>query len=109
MHVLLLNAMPALSMRMDGEVHSGEWDNVAARAGRSPGTPIGRPIGYPCNASDLDHCDLEDADDLHQDDNSNWGDAMLQSNRDHGVKSLGGCCGTDARHIAYIRDGAILG
>lgn len=34
-----------------------------------------------------------------------WGDEMLALNRRHGVKILGGCCGTGEEHLHYIVNG----
>lgn len=61
-----------------------------------------RLVAYLGNASSLDHCDLENALQLEVDDVEKWGDEMLRLNRKFGVKILGGCCGTDSRHIEYL-------
>ncbi len=61
-----------------------------------------RLIGYMANASSLDHCDLDGADELHQESTSEWGELMLELNRTHGMKILGGCCGTGEDHLRYI-------
>ncbi|MBU0970032.1 MAG: homocysteine S-methyltransferase family protein [Proteobacteria bacterium] len=61
-----------------------------------------RLIGVQANASSLDHWDLEGSDRLKEDKVSDWGNAMLGLNRSHGVKILGGCCGTSDRHLNYI-------
>jgi len=71
-------------------------------ASQQPKALFQRLIGYLGNASALDHCDLECAGDLHVDNISEWGEAMLRLNQKFGVKILGGCCGTDARHISYL-------
>jgi methionine synthase I (cobalamin-dependent) len=39
---------------------------------------------------------------LEKENVSDWGDAMLELNRFHGVKILGGCCGTSDEHLGYI-------
>lgn len=59
---------------------------------------------FNANASSLDHCDLENADCLHVDDIQEWGDLMLDLNKEYGVKMLGGCCGTGVEHIQYLVD-----
>lgn len=61
-----------------------------------------RLVGYMANASSLDHCDLDGAEELHQESTSEWGDVMLELNTTHGVKILGGCCGTGEEHLRYI-------
>ncbi len=63
-----------------------------------------RLIGYQANGSSLDHCDLDGADKLEREEVSNWGDEMLELNRSHGIKILGGCCGTGVEHLRYIVD-----
>ncbi len=60
-----------------------------------------RLIGFDANASSLDHQDLEGSTTTRQDSREDWVREMLKLNRDHGVKILGGCCGTDDR---YLRD-----
>jgi S-methylmethionine-dependent homocysteine/selenocysteine methylase len=65
---------------------------------------LGRLVGYLANASSLDHADLDGADDLRADDVEEWGELMLGLNRRHGVKILGGCCGTGADHLRYLVD-----
>jgi len=68
---------------------------------QSPGV-FERLIGYQANASSFDHCDLEGADELHQENTAEWGELMLGLNREYGVKILGGCCGTGTWHLRYI-------
>lgn len=65
-----------------------------------------RLIGYQANASSLDHCELDGAADLQQEDIGSWGELMLDLNRTHGVKLLGGCCGTGTEHLRYISQGS---
>lgn len=61
-----------------------------------------RLVGYMANASSLDQCDLDGSEELHQESTSEWGEVMLELNRTHGVKILGGCCGTGTEHLRYI-------
>ena len=63
-----------------------------------------RLIGYLANASSLDHCELDGAEELMMESVSEWGDLMLDLNRTYGVKVLGGCCGTNEEHLQYIVD-----
>lgn len=58
-----------------------------------------RLIGFDANASSLDHQDLEGSATTRQDSREDWIVEMLKLNRDHGVKILGGCCGTDDRYL----------
>ncbi len=61
-----------------------------------------RFIGCQANASAMDHCDLDNADQLEAEPISDWGKEMLTLNRSYGVKILGGCCGTSAGHLRYL-------
>ncbi|MBD3868963.1 MAG: homocysteine S-methyltransferase family protein [Acidobacteria bacterium] len=72
------------------------------RAEQQPPELFHRLIGFQANGSSLDHADLDNAEDLQAEGVSKWGQAMLKLNRDHGVKILGGCCGTGAGHLEYL-------
>ncbi len=76
-------------------------------ANNQPKEIFNRILGFLGNASDLDHCDLDNAIGLHVDDIVNWGNEMLKLNHEYGVKILGGCCGTNANHIDYLRKNKI--
>ncbi len=65
---------------------------------------LSRIIGFGANASSLDHCDLDNADSIHTDSVSDWGDHLIKLHRNYNMKILGGCCGTDRRHLDYIVD-----
>lgn len=71
-------------------------------AAKQPAELFNRLIGYQANASSLDHCDLDGAEELEAENVSDWGDEMLELNRFYGVKILGGCCGTGSEHLRYI-------
>ncbi len=71
-------------------------------ADKQPSKLFNRLIGYQANASSLDHCDLDGADQLEKENVSDWGEKMLELNRSYGVKILGGCCGTGDEHLRYI-------
>ncbi|HEY5775803.1 MAG TPA: homocysteine S-methyltransferase family protein [Xanthomonadales bacterium] len=74
----------------------------------APGQPpalFERLTGYLANASSLDHCDLDGAVELMGESVSDWGDAMLELHRTHGVSILGGCCGTGGEHLRYLVSG----
>lgn len=72
------------------------------RAAEQPAALFDRLIGFLANASSLDHSELDGSGELHADDLSEWGERMLLLNRRHGVKILGGCCGTGADHLRYL-------
>jgi len=61
-----------------------------------------RLVGIQANSSSLDHDQLDGAAELKQDDLREWGTQMLTLHREHGMKILGGCCGTDDTYLRYI-------
>ncbi len=67
-----------------------------------PPSVLSRLIGYQANGSSLDHRQLDGSVNLQADDVSDWGNLMITLNRKYGVKILGGCCGTNFRHLRYI-------
>ena len=69
-----------------------------------PDTVCSRIIGFQGNASSLDHSSLDEAEEIHADDVSDWGDRMIDLNKQHNIKILGGCCGTRLGHLQYIVD-----
>ncbi|MFT7002744.1 MAG: homocysteine S-methyltransferase [Sulfurimonas sp.] len=71
-------------------------------ADKQPKELFYRLIGFLANASSLDHCELENADNLESESVSDWGDEMIKLYKNHGVKVLGGCCGTTDEHLKYI-------
>jgi homocysteine S-methyltransferase len=77
------------------------------KAEEEPLSVFSRLIGFIANASSLDQKELEGAETLKADDISDWGNRMIALNRKHGVKILGGCCGTNAQHLQYIVDNII--
>ena len=74
-------------------------------AASQPSAVFQRLVGYLANASSKDHCDLDGAQELLMETVSDWGDIMLDLNRNYGVKVLGGCCGTNEQHLNYVVDG----
>jgi S-methylmethionine-dependent homocysteine/selenocysteine methylase len=71
-------------------------------ADKQPKNLFKRLIGYQANASSLDHCDLDGTDKLKMNDISEWGNLMLELNSKHGMEILGGCCGTNGKHLEYL-------
>jgi S-methylmethionine-dependent homocysteine/selenocysteine methylase len=72
------------------------------RASYQPPELFDRLIGCLANGSSLDHCDLDGADQLQMESVEEWAEEMLALNREHGVRVLGGCCGTGMEHLEYI-------
>jgi S-methylmethionine-dependent homocysteine/selenocysteine methylase len=73
-------------------------------ANKQPELVIFRLMGFQANASSLDHDQLDGIATLQVEDISDWGNEMLELNRKYSVRILGGCCGTDVRHLQYIVD-----
>ncbi len=62
--------------------------------------------GLQANASDAPPETLDNAESLQADDPSTFAEAMLKLAKDHRwFKVLGGCCGTDNRHIRKLAEG----
>ena len=72
------------------------------RPEQQPSEIFERLIGYQANASSLDHCELDNSEQLHSESVSEWGDLMHELNKTYGVKILGGCCGTNGEHLQYV-------
>jgi homocysteine S-methyltransferase len=71
---------------------------VRTRAGGA----VERVVGLQANGSALPPEALDGSDALHSDEPGPWGAAMAALARKLGLRLLGGCCGTDERHIAAI-------
>ena len=71
-------------------------------ADQQPRELFSRLIGFQGNASSLDHFDLDGSEDLQINEVTEWGEEMLSLLRHQGMKILGGCCGTNAKHLEYI-------
>jgi S-methylmethionine-dependent homocysteine/selenocysteine methylase len=72
------------------------------RAAEQPPELFKRLVGFLANASSLDHCDLDGSESLQMESVAEWGEEMLALHRKHGIKILGGCCGTGVEHLKYI-------
>lgn len=71
-------------------------------AGRMNPRALSRLIEVAANASSIDHGELEQLEHTVEDDLDEWAEAMAGLHRNHGVKILGGCCGTTDRHLRAI-------
>jgi len=63
---------------------------------------LSRLLEISANASSIDHGELEHLEQTAEDDIDEWADAMIELHKTHGVKILGGCCGTTDRHLRAI-------
>jgi len=72
------------------------------RAGRLARKALVRLIGFQANASSFDHSELDGNKLLQADPVDDWGNRMIFLNQHHGIKILGGCCGTGPDHLKYI-------
>jgi S-methylmethionine-dependent homocysteine/selenocysteine methylase len=66
-----------------------------------------RLIGIQANASSLSHAELDGSTELKSESVSEWGSLMVQLNRDFGLKVLGGCCGTNGKHLRYLTENIV--
>jgi homocysteine S-methyltransferase len=81
--------------------------NLARALGSDVNAPLahaGRLIGLQGNASTLDPDELEGREELDADDPVRWAGAMAALRSEHGIRILGGCCGTDERYIRRLAD-----
>lgn len=72
------------------------------RAHEQPRKVLARLIGIQANASSSDHAELDGSELLQADAVDDWGNRMILLNRCHGIKILGGCCGTGPAHLRYL-------
>lgn len=64
---------------------------------------LARLRGVRANASRKSHTELDEAEELDSGDPDEFGSLMAEVNQQHpSITVLGGCCGTDARHIAAV-------
>jgi len=61
-----------------------------------------RLIGIQANASSKDHDQLDGSEKLQRDPLPDWSRHMGRLHKEHGVKILGGCCGTDHRYLRSL-------
>ena len=61
-----------------------------------------RLLGFQANSSSLSHSELEGSIQLRKENLSEWANEMLKLNREHNVKILGGCCGTDDTNLGSL-------
>ena len=67
-----------------------------------PAGTLGRLIGIQANASSKDVTQLDNSSATEADPLEDWAAAMLELHRKHGVKILGGCCGTSLPHMRAL-------
>lgn len=73
------------------------------QAAQQPEELFHRFIGCMGNASSLDHNELDGAEEIQQESEIVWASDMKEL-YNHGVKMLGGCCGTDAVFLQTLVD-----
>lgn len=76
--------------------------HVAARAVDALGTELDRLREVKANASVLSPDRLVTLDHVDTGDPEDWADSMANLGRDAGIPVLGGCCGTDGRHLRAL-------
>jgi S-methylmethionine-dependent homocysteine/selenocysteine methylase len=89
----------AVAYYMVNCAHPSHFEHVLAGGGAW----LGRIAGLRANASALSHAELDEAEELDEGDPAALGAGYLAL-RSHlrNVNVLGGCCGTDERHIAAV-------
>jgi len=83
-------------------VHPVNFVMALGRDFNAPLAESGRMAGLQANASRLDPEDLEGRGELDAEDPVRWAGAMALLNGNHGIRLLGGCCGTDESHIRSL-------
>jgi S-methylmethionine-dependent homocysteine/selenocysteine methylase len=84
---------------MIGCVHAGA---VATTLSASDATRFARVAGLKANASALPPAELDRLDHVEADSPAEFARQLVELHRTHGLKVLGGCCGTDDRHIRAV-------
>jgi len=84
-----------------GRIHDCAYPSFL-NASAQPASVLKRLLGFQGNASSLDHAELDGSFSLQSDSLEDWGNRMVALNKNHGVKILGGCCGTDVNHLKYL-------
>ncbi len=77
---------------------------LAMKENRDPDV-LDRLLGFQANASALSPEELDGLDHLDTSDPTDFARQMVHIHQSFGIKILGGCCGTDARHIKKIASG----
>jgi S-methylmethionine-dependent homocysteine/selenocysteine methylase len=72
------------------------------QAHKQPRKVLARLIGFQANASSCNHAELDGSERLQADAVDDWGNRMILLNQCHGIKILGGCCGTGPAHLEYL-------
>jgi homocysteine S-methyltransferase len=83
-------------------VHPAPCREALAAVRTRAGGAVERVVGLQANGSALPPEALDGSDALHSEAPGPWGAAMTALARELGLRLLGGCCGTDERHIAAI-------
>ena len=69
---------------------------------------VGRVGLIRANASRMSHAELDEAEELDSGDPDELAAAYVSLRRDHpGIRVIGGCCGTDHRHVGAIADACL--
>ncbi len=97
--------MPRPLHYLIGCVHPTTFRAARAHDRTLPADIAGRVIGLKANASNLPPDQLDKLDHLDEGKPEVFAELMLALRRDYGLRVLGGCCGTDDRHIRAIASG----
>ncbi len=97
-------ASPAPLCYMANCVHPSLVRRALSRPWNRTGLVRERFLGLQANASSLSHAELDGAGGLHGSDPEALADEMLLLRREAGLRVLGGCCGTDDRHMEAVAE-----
>jgi len=79
--------------------HASKFRTAVMHATHSSLTVRKRVAGLLANTAALEPEELNDSEELVEEDPQTFGQSMASLHRELGMKILGGCCGTDDRHI----------
>ena len=83
-------------------VHPSHLAPVLGAAADAGASWLDRFVGMRANASAKTHAELDNSTALDRGDPAALGRGVADLQRDYGLRIVGGCCGTDAEHLACI-------
>ncbi len=96
--------VPQPSFYMANCVHPEVFRKCASRMSMESPAATRRVIGLQANTSPRSPAELDGSQVLHDEDPDRLAEAMVRLRIDFGLRILGGCCGTDGRHIARMAE-----
>jgi len=84
--------------------HASIFESAMRQDGNSAPSVRRRVVGLFANTAALTPEELDDSPDLVEEDPEAFGHAVADVHKNFGMKILGGCCGTDDRHIRSLAE-----